>query len=103
LALIVAGVVAVPLLVLAAWFYLEREHILPGANASPRVIEQSSPSPIEQHGDSVPLPQASDPTVPSKPNKKTDSGKRSELVLPSWSGGVDSDSGPYDLAIRVQS
>lgn len=79
LALIVLCVIAVPLLVLAAWFYLEREHILPGATPSPG-IEQNVPSSNDQPADSTTVPQASEPENPPKP-KKNEAGKRSELLV----------------------
>jgi type II secretory pathway predicted ATPase ExeA len=100
LTLIVLCVVAVPLLVLAAWFYLEKEHVLPGTQPSSPAIEQTTPAPND-HGDSVTLPQ--EPASPPK-SKKPESGKRSELrALPPAGRTLGQDSLRFQPANLLQS
>lgn len=75
----------VPLLLFAAWLYMEKLQLLPGLH-QPAAVEQSTP--LDQgsgtdadHGTSVTLPPPADSGAPQKP-KKTSPAPRSEIRPP---------------------
>lgn len=82
LALIVACVIAVPLLILAVWKYAEHEHLLPGAEQPVAVPSSVETAPENagsvQNGNSISLPPATAPNTPQRPKKQ---GPRSRLML----------------------
>lgn len=77
----------VPLLILAAWMYMEKQHVSPGVGQQP-TMEQSAPlnsGADGDHGTSVTLPPAPEGGSSQKP-KKAGPGPRSQALPPAAPG-----------------